>query len=213
MGKTISIDLQAGTASFIEKMNKSADTIEHLGQKADGASGFLSKFKEGLELGEGIEVARRGFEIIGEGIAKIREAFEQAFQINRDALKLGVTAEEMSRFQHAANATHTDVATLTMGMDHLDVVLGKIVSGDASADKAAAAFAKLGLNAKDLAGSDPAEVFQRVSSAIAGMNNQFERAAIVRELFGRGGRELIPIMSHLNGLMAESDLIGFTRTA
>ncbi|HZL38019.1 MAG TPA: hypothetical protein VFC78_22075 [Tepidisphaeraceae bacterium] len=211
--KKITIDLEAGTASFISGVDKAGQSLKHLGEKAEESHGFLSKFKEGFEMAGGFEAFHKGLELVHQGIDQIKEAFEQVGQIGRDALKLGISAEQMSRFQHAANATHTDISALTTGMDRLNRQIGLVASGDKSAAKAAESFTRLGLSAKELAGLSPDEAFTKVADALGKVGSTFDRAAISQEIFGRGGKDLIPIMGDLRGLMAESDDIGFTRTA
>src|SRR5665213_1006664 len=211
--KKITIDLEAGTASFISGVDKAGQSLKHLGEKAEESHGFLSKFKEGFEMAGGFEAFHKGLELVHQGIDQIKEAFEQVGQIGRDALMLGISAEQMSRFQHAANATHTDISALTTGMDRLNRQIGLVASGDKSAAKAAESFTRLGLSAKELAGLSPDEAFTKVADALGKVGSTFDRAAISQEIFGRGGKDLIPIMGDLRGLMAESDDIGFTRTA
>ena len=212
MSKNIDINLNAGTASFITGMDKSARSIEHVGQVAHESEGMLKRFSEGFEIGEGVEAMHAGLELVKSGLEEVKAGFEDTAKIGREALKLGVGVEDMSRFQHAANATHTDVSTLSGGIDHLSRSLAAISSGDASAAKAADALEKMGLSSRDLLSMEPAQAFEAVSAAVSSMHDPIERAAAVHDLLGKSGRELIPVMSQLRDLMQESDAIGFTRT-
>ncbi len=212
MAKKITIDLEAGTASFISGVDKAGKSLKDLGEHAEKSEGFLGKLKHGMAEGAGIEAFHKGFEIVTEQVHKLKEAFEEVGQMGRDALRLGISAEQMSRFQHAANATHTDVGAMTAAMDKLNGAIGK--ANDAGdADKLGATFQKLGLNARELAQMNPDEAFERTAEALGRLEVQSDKTAAARALFGKSGTVLIPMMEHLNELMRESDNIGFTRTA
>jgi hypothetical protein len=213
MAKKITIDFEAGTAQFLNGTEKVGKSLDSVGEHAHKASGSMESLKKGFEIGAGVEAFKSILEGAKAGLEQVAKAMEDTTAIGRNAEQLGISVEQMSRLEHAANATHTEVGALTSGMDRLNVAIGKIASGDASAKGAADALEKLGLDAKELSNSSPDEVFQRVSAALGHVTSTFERAAIAREIFGRGGKELIPVMGRLNDLMRESDDIGFTRTA
>ena len=74
-------------------------------------------------------------------------------------------------------------------------------------------FQKLGLDAANLRNENPAQAFEQMSSAIAHVGNAAERMEDVRELFGKAGAAVLPMIENLPSLEAESDKMGFTRTA
>src|SRR5665213_2958269 len=209
---TITIAIEAGTATFNQQIEKAGEHLTILGHIAEGTHGIMEHFVEGLGIGSGIAAFETATEAVKQGLDKIKEAYEQVNQIGHDALKLGISAEQMSRFQHAANATGTDISALTTGMDHLNRQIGLVASGDKSAAQAAKAFGQLHIDINALASSSPDAAFKQIAEGLQTVHSQFERAAIAQEVFGRGGRELAPIMAHLQDLMQESDDIGFTRT-
>jgi len=211
--KKIEIDLEARTASFVSNLHEADTAVEKIGHRTQEARGFLDRFKSGFEFGAGLEAFRKGLELVALPLERIKQGFEETARIGRDALKLGISAEDMSRFQHAANATGTEIGALNTAMDHLSRTVGEVTSGEKGADKAAAAFAKLGINAKELAALSPAETFKRVAEAASHLGSAYDRANVMQEILGRSGRELAPLFEDLNGLMRESDEIGFTRTA
>ena len=211
--KKITILLEAGTAAFISGVDKAAAAVKHMGQKSGEARGMMDKLKEGFAAGMGMEAVHKALELAKEGLEEIKHAMEEVGQIGRGAQMLGISAEQMSRFTHAANAAHVPVEALSTGMDHLNRQIGLAASGDKSAAGAAKAFAKLGLSMSELQSLAPDAAFQRVSEALGHVGSTYERAAISQQIFGRGGKALIPLMGELSGLMQESDDIGFTRTA
>ena len=212
MARKIQIDLEAGTAQFISGTDKAADALERFRHRADETRGVLTRLREGFELGFALEAGRQAFEALETPLEKVKESFEQVGQIGRDALKLGISAQDMSRFEHAANSNHVAVESLTTAIDHLNRELGKVASGDQGAKAAAEALKKLNLSTSELLSMNPADSFRKVSEALSHTSNTYERAAITQDLFGRGGRELIPLMSRLEDSMREADAIGFTRT-
>src|SRR5579884_222565 len=137
MATKITIDLEAQTAQFVSGVEKAGTSLRTFGETAHHAGERVNYLLEGLGVGTGIELAEKGFEALKEGIDSVKEAFEDVGKIGRDALRLGISTEQMSRFQHAANAAHVDVSQLSTGMDHLNREIGKVASGDAGGKAAA----------------------------------------------------------------------------
>lgn len=187
-----------------------------LKQGEKGLSSFdkvAESFSEGLGIGAGIDFVEKGVEVATEAIHKLVEAFEAVGNIGRQAVREGMSPENFSRLAFAADATHTDIEGLTSGIQKMLQAIEKSDEGD---EKLTEMFAKLHLNTQLLKSEDPADAFQEVATAIGSMNNAAERALAVKEIFGKGGAELLPLIKdgakQLNELMGESDQLGFTRT-
>ncbi len=69
----------------------------------------------------------------------------------------------------------------------LSVTIGQGLAGNKTA---LGAFEKLGLDAARLAELKTDEAMRRVSVALSGVGNSFERAAIAQDIFGRGAKDL-----------------------
>jgi len=66
------------------------------------------------------------------------------------------------------------------------------------------ALADLGLTLEDLEGMSPEEQFMKLSAALAGVEDMSKRGALAQKLFGRAGREMLPMLA--NGTQGINDL-------
>jgi len=86
----------------------------------------------------------------------------------------------------------------------LDVMKQRIGGGLTGNDANAQAFAKLGLNLNDLVHMDTADQFAAVAEAIKNLENPTIQAAMAMQIFGRGGKNLIPLLREGAAGLAEA---------
>jgi hypothetical protein len=86
----------------------------------------------------------------------------------------------------------------------------KMSRGLVDGDKGAAeAVAKLGLNVDALIASGPEQAFLQIGSAIAGVPDPMQRAALATEIFGKAGADLLPgFTTNMAALGAEAQRSG-----
>lgn len=160
-----------------------------LNQASSMLSGFASKAGT-----FGASVAGAGAAITGPmGVAA------NAFKETGDALiqlsqKTGMSVEDLSSLQYAANSLDVDMATVTAGIGKMQRTLGEAAGGS---EKAQAAFAGLGLDVKALLNSDPSAQFAAVAKALGGIQDPAVRAAKAQAVLGRGAQALIPTFKML----------------
>jgi hypothetical protein len=128
--------------------------------------------------------------------------------------RLGESVEELSSLAFAAERSGSSSETLERGMARLNKnIRDAAVHGLESARRG---FDALGLSVEEFQNLSPAERFRRVAEAISGLSSDTEKAAIAEELFGKAGRELVPLLNEgatgIAALQAEAKRLGLTLT-
>ncbi len=191
---------------YAEALEKARESME----KASGHGALRENLGEGLtDLAAELLPAISAAEMIDKAVEGIKHGFEEVGQIGRSAIRLGVSAEEFSRLKYAAEVTHVPVEALEADFGKM---LNSIEKAAEGSKNLVPVFDRLHLNIEQLKEAEPAEAFERIGEAIAHVANRAERMNDVREIFGRAGTAILPMIENLHSLEAESDNVGFTRT-
>lgn len=151
----------------------------------ESVEGF-NAFKASLvEIGE-VYMAAFAVDWFKEFSAEMGEAAEH---IKHLADEFGLSAAQVQKLQGVALGTGVSVDTLVRGMALLDKTTATM-SGAASA--AGKALAIVGISAGD--GRSQMERLAVVADKFASMSAGPERLALAMELFGKNGREMLPIL-------------------
>ncbi|WP_219831103.1 phage tail tape measure protein [Paracoccus bogoriensis] len=160
-------------------------------------------------MGRRLTVAGAAFSAAGAGIAlAIRGQLNAADQMTKDAQKIGIPVDDLSRLAHAA-----DMSGVSMGS--LQTAVGRLSRQIASTPDR---FRKLGIAVEDAQGNlrPTADVLSDVAQVLSEMPDGAEKTALAMELMGRGGAELIPMLNGgrdaLRGMMDEADSLGIVIT-
>ena len=115
-------------------------------------------------------------------------------EIDRGSRVTGISVERMSGLKFAADETHTSYDALVTGLTRFSSSIVRAAEGGEQQEKA---FARLGISQEQVkAGEkDMMPLLESVADRFKGMGSQVEKTAIARELFGRGGAELVKILS------------------
>lgn len=124
--------------------------------------------------------------------------FGESIQKVRD--QTGFTAEEVQKLNLIAGRADVDLGSATNAALKLQKVLGGLEEGG---DGAADTLARLNLNTQEFKDSSPAQQFDAVARAIAGVASQNERVAITTALFSKAGGELLPVIVSIGKESAE----------
>lgn len=128
--------------------------------------------------------AARSFVGMAQGEA---EAIDQTSKLSR---RLGLTYGELAGLSLAGNLAGVSMDTIGKAATKADVAFVKAAQGSSVAQKA---IAGVGLSVDDLQNKTPAERFQMMADAIAGLPSPAERARAAIGLFGKSGSELLPL--------------------
>jgi hypothetical protein len=160
-----------------------------------GAETFKVAAVGAVGLGGASLMAAAGFFKLSAEGAKATEELE------RSALKLGVTTTQMAGLKAAAEFVDVPIKTLTRGFAQFAKVLGDI---DNPTNKSAALLRSMGVQA----GTGTYDGLVKATSAISGMQDPVQRMNAATQLFGRRiGLELLPMLSDAkHGLQSFSDM-------
>lgn len=173
----------------------------------ESVEGF-NAFKASLvEIGE-VYMAAFAVDWFKEFSAEMGEAAEH---IKHLADEFGLSAAQVQKLQGVALGTGVSVDTLVRGMALLDKTTATM-SGAASA--AGKALAIVGISAGD--GRSQMERLAVVADKFASMSAGPERLALAMELFGKNGREMLPILEQgskgIEEMSAKAEKLGMVNT-
>jgi hypothetical protein len=125
--------------------------------------------------------------------------------------RTGVSVESLSQLQFGLDLAGSSLEGFEKAVRKQQKTLAEAAGGSKSAQKA---FTDLGLDWKQLQQLSPEEQFLAVADAISRIDDPGQRAAAALEVFGRGGAELLPLLTMgadgINKLKAEADGLGLT---
>ena len=131
--------------------------------------------------------------------------------------RTGVSVEALSALSYAAGQTGVSAEALESGLGKMARTIQAAADGSQAAQ---GELAGLGVTLNELMDLAPDEQFKRLAEGIAGIANPTTRAARAMDVFGRGGRDLLPLLNQgAEGLQKfkdraiELDLIKTTRSA
>jgi hypothetical protein len=104
--------------------------------------------------------------------------------------RLGMTYGELSGLALAGDLAGVSMDTIGKAATKADVAFVKAAQGSTMAQ---AALAGVGLSVDQLQNKSPAERFQMMADAIAGLPTPAERARAAIQLFGKSGADLLPL--------------------
>lgn len=119
------------------------------------------------------------------------DAADSAKKLSALAAIEGISVERIQAVAFAAERTGASLVSVKVGISTLERSIEKAAEGS---EHYAGALAKIGARAKDFEGLNSFEQFDKVARSIAKLTSQNEKALVTQELFGRGGREVLPLI-------------------
>lgn len=172
--------------------------VESLGRALGGLDNTASRVSGSLRGLVGAAGGLRGVlgglggAISGIGLGAIAKgAIDAADNMNDLRQKTGVSVEQLSRFQQAAEKSGTSLEGVSSAM----VKLNRNLATDNKA--ASEALADLGISATDASGKlkSTDQVMLEVADAFAKMPDGAEKSAAAMALFGKSGADLVPLLN------------------
>lgn len=180
----VSIRLTAETQQFITEMTRSIQAVDAvrtgLGLLTSVAGALGTAFSVGAIIEWGREVTHAAAEL------------EDLHRVT------GSSVESLSRLQNQAKVSGVEFGTL-------QTLIGRLAAGMAGADdestKVGQALKFLGISARD-----PAEALRQVATELEKYTDGVGKAALARDLFGRGGPQMVAMLHD----MAQAQAVGAT---
>ncbi len=191
------IQLQADLARLQSDMGKAVGIVERGSAAMSAAAGVAKQALIGV--GTGLVAG-----LAGGGLASaIKEAVDYGDRLNDLSKATGASVEQLSFLDYAAKQSGTSLEGITSGIGRLQKNLIEVSNGGGPA--AARALRALGLDARELASADLATQLGTIGDKLKDIKNPAERAATAQALFGKGARELVPLL--LEGTEGLDDMI------
>ncbi len=168
-----------------------ADLFAKLGLRPDEKSwnkgdALISKIKTGLAF-------FGGFQAVKGVMGMINATAEVGGHAADAAQKLGITAEAVQELGHAAKLSGVDQGALEAALGKLALNLDDVaVKGKGPA---ADALKRLGVNMRELKGETLDQNLEVIADKFAAMPNGAKKASLAVDLFGKAGKDLIPLLN------------------
>lgn len=171
----------------------------------------LTKAKQELNdfgsdvVGIGAKVAGMGAAITGSLTAAVMHFANVGSELNDMSARTGIGATALVELGYAAKMTGTS-------MESVERAIGKMQKNIAGVGEESgavtAALSAIGLSSSQLAGLAPEDQFQMIAENIAAIKDPAQRSASAMGVFGKSGRELLPMMENIKALRAEARELG-----
>lgn len=150
---------------------------------------------------------------IGAGIlGMVKTTTAYGDEVWKASQSTGMAVAEYQKLAYAARYSNVEQTELNAAMIRLNKRLADTANGSKTAGQV---FTKLGINIRDTSGHlrTSGEVFAELAGKFAGMKDGAEKTALVYELFGKSGANLIPLLNGgakgLEDMGVEAERMGY----
>lgn len=175
-------------------------------REAQGLEGSMGRINR-TPLGGGIAriaAAVGGYRLLREAAEGFRKALDLGGELSDLKSKTGIAADQMLIIRQAGkDAGVEDLTSSILKMQ--DALVGATVDG---ASPAAKAFGALKLQARDLLRLSPVQQFEAIGAALREISNPAVRTALSRDIFGKSGADLLPLVDNADALTDAARAIG-----
>jgi len=199
IGKLVVL-LSGNVNGFVSSFGKARKAMSSFAaQSASIASGMV--ISRVVEAGAAalVNFSKKGFETI-DSVAKLSD-------------RLGIATEKLVGLQYAAGLAGVSNEELTGGLEKMLRTLGEAGNGS---DKAAEAFARIGLTMAELSGKSPDQIFGMIGDKLASIASPSERAAASMAIFGKSAQGLLPLLfegaAGMDALQKRAEELGLSFT-
>ena len=123
-------------------------------------------------------------------IASVKHFADAGDGLDKMAARTGVAASSLAELGFAAEQSGSSLESIEKAMFGLSRSMFQAREGSSAVS---AALDEIGLSYRDLQGLAPEQQLERISDAIAEVKDESLRGAVAQQLFGRAGRELLPM--------------------
>ncbi|MBQ1573422.1 MAG: hypothetical protein IIZ78_20045, partial [Clostridiales bacterium] len=184
--------------------NKTAKSVEELGQKAEQSGEEAVRGSDGFTVMKGVlaNLATQAINACIDGLKNLGSAMVDVVndvgavgdEIDKSSQKLGVSSETYQELSYAMERSGTSIDTVKKGMVNITKALDGTANGVAGASDA---FDSLGVSLTNADGSmkSSEQVLLDSIDALASMEDETARNAKANEIFGKSYQELAPLLN------------------
>lgn len=147
-------------------------------------------------IGGAFKVAAAGLALATTGMAvAVKGVINEADKMSKAAQSVGIATEELSKLAWAADLSGVSFEKLTGSIAKLSKAMGDSLRSKTS--EQALAFKALGISVTDANGQmrSSRAVLDDVADSFQGMADGTEKTALAMAIFGRSGKEIIPLLN------------------
>ena len=133
-----------------------------------------------------------GAAIIALGAASLKSFSSAGDEVNKMSLRTGYGTEALSELRLAAELSGTSLAALETGVRRMQM---SVVDAGRGVKLSVDAFDALGLSVDAIKQLSPEEQFDKMTVALAGIDDVAIRTKTAMDLFGRAGTQLLPMLA------------------
>jgi hypothetical protein len=132
----------------------------------------------------------------------ITDQIELGSKINDTAEKLGVTTEQLQKFQFAAGLSGVEAEGAGRALQFLNKNLGEAIGGS---EEQAKIFKEMGVNLAEVkdGSKGAADLLPQIADKFAAAGSDAERTALSMKIFGKQGAALLPLLKQGSGELAK----------
>lgn len=182
------VQLGINTAQFVNGISSAQKRLSAFG-------GFFKSFLGGLA----------GALTVGGLTAAFKSVIDKADELGKTAQKIGIPVEELSKLEFAAKLADVGIDQLSVGIGILSKGMAEIAGGG-KGGKVGPALAAIGVSAIDATGKlrPTIDVIGDVAEKFAAMEDGAGKTALALSIFGKSGKELIPLLNAGRDGLAET---------
>lgn len=126
------------------------------------------------------------------------KAADAGDRVDKLSQRLGLSREGFQEWEYVLSQSGVSIDSMQSGMKNLSQRMNEASEG---AGKGAELFEKLNIKIKE--GDTQEDIFNKTITALQGMEEGHEKAALAQDLFGRSGQELLPLLNSQSASVEE----------
>lgn len=197
MANKVQIEIDGNNKGAIEAIKGTGKELDKLEREASGFSGKInSAFKQSSQFFQQHATAIKlgAIAVAGSLGFMIKSAIDTADEMSKTSQRIGVSVESLSTLKYAADLADVSLEQLSTGVGMLSRNLMDSSLGKGEAQEA---FQILGIKATDVNGKlrSTESVLLEVADKFSTMENGTLKTALAMDVFGRSGKEMIPLLN------------------
>ena len=195
---TLAVSLKANTTKYRKGMKRAETITQKFGRVVKGLSKGLAV---GLSASFVAAGAAAGF--------MVKQQFAVIDATAKSSDRIGIATEKLIGFQFAASIMGVEAANLEKAFIKMQASISEAGQGLSTPLRA---LDQLRLSSKDLISLSPDKQLLKISTALSKVQNQSDKTRIAKDLFGRGGTQLLNLLNlgaeGINELTSEAEELG-----
>lgn len=198
MAAELKAKVSLNTTSFDRGLRRLRRTARNFGRSfgrpMSDAAGRMARF--GVMA---TAVAAGGFAVL------IKKTAEFGDMLDKMSKRTGISTRTLAALGHSAELAGGSITGMEKGIKTMTMAIDQARLGMKSYNDA---FAEIGLTSKDFDNLSTDQAFLKILKALGKTKDKITQSAVASRIFGRAGRQLIPMIKDLDATMARAKALG-----